>query len=287
MIIAVLVVLGLCFGSFVNALVWRLHEQETVNEKLEKANKAQAAKFQVRLKDLSISKGRSMCTSCGHTLAWYDLLPVVSWLSVRGKCRYCSNQISWQYPIVELATAGLFVASYLLWPQELAGVGLFGFIIWLPVLTAFMALTVYDLRWFILPNVIVYPLIALAASQRLADSLFYGVSYVKLFESLIAAAIGGGIFYVIFQVSKGKWIGGGDVKLGYALGLLVASPFQALLLLMIASIIGLIFSLPALFSGRIKKNLEIPFGPSLIIACIILVLFGKMIVDWYMNMLVV
>jgi prepilin signal peptidase PulO-like enzyme (type II secretory pathway) len=287
MIIAILIVLGLCFGSFVNALVWRLHEQETVNEKLEKANKAQAAKFRLRLKDLSISKGRSMCTSCGHTLAWYDLLPVVSWLSVRGKCRYCSNKISWQYPIVELATAGLFVASYLLWPQELTGVGLFGFIIWLPVLTAFMALTVYDLRWFILPNVIVYPLIALAASQRLADSLFYGVSYVKLFESLIAAAIGGGIFYVIFQVSKGKWIGGGDVKLGYALGLLVASPFQALLLLMIASIIGLIFSLPALFSGRIKKNLEIPFGPSLIIACIILVLFGKMIVDWYMNMLVV
>src|SRR3954465_436221 len=107
MIIAVLVVLGLCLGSFVNALVWRLHEQE------EGGSKKAAAK------KLSIIKGRSMCPHCKHALKPIDLIPVISWLSLRGKCRYCSKPISIQYPIVELSTALLFVVSYIWWPEPL------------------------------------------------------------------------------------------------------------------------------------------------------------------------
>src|SRR4051812_7602742 len=103
MIYAILVVLGLCFGSFVNALVWRIHEQAEQGSK-KKPNKSYIDK-------LSIRKGRSMCPHCRHELKALDLLPVVSWLALRGKCRYCGKPISVQYPLVELLTACLFVTS--------------------------------------------------------------------------------------------------------------------------------------------------------------------------------
>ena len=294
MIIAVLLVLGLCFGSFVNALVWRLHEQaeakeqieELTNKKQTKASKAAASKLQVRLKDLSISTGRSMCVDCNHTLAWYDLIPVFSWLSVGGKCRYCRKPISWQYPLVELATAAIFIVSYIFWPQALAGAGLVNFIIWLTTLVAFMAMTIYDFRWMIIPNVIVYPLIVLTALQRIVDYAFFGTSWLAFLLTVAASLVGGGIFYILYQISGGNWIGGGDVKLGFALGFLVGTPLQALLLLLIASLLGLIGSIPALLQSKSKHKLQIPFGPFLMLACVILVLFGTSVVHWYSNLLI-
>jgi len=104
MIVVVLVVLGLCLGSFVNALVWRIHEQDRLTGKKKKPHKKQ-------LDRLSILHGRSMCPDCHHELKPKDLVPLFSWLSLHGKCRYCHKPISWQYPVVELLTAGLFVFS--------------------------------------------------------------------------------------------------------------------------------------------------------------------------------
>src|SRR5665213_2769212 len=97
MIIALLALLGLVFGSFVNALVWRLHEQEVLLEKRKKPSKKQ-------LEKLSILNGRSMCPHCKHELAIKDLVPLFSWIALKGKCRYCGKPISWQYPVVELLT---------------------------------------------------------------------------------------------------------------------------------------------------------------------------------------
>ena len=98
LLIVIFFVLGVCFGSFVNALVWRIHEQS-------KPKKKRAASD----KELSVVSGRSMCPNCKHTLSTKDLLPVISWLTLGGKCRYCSKPISWQYPSVEMLTALLFV----------------------------------------------------------------------------------------------------------------------------------------------------------------------------------
>jgi prepilin signal peptidase PulO-like enzyme (type II secretory pathway) len=285
MIIAVLIVVGLCFGSFVNALVWRVHEQAELKEgPTQKPGKKTAAKAtDVKLADLSISKGRSMCPNCHHTLSALDLLPVLSWLTLRGKCRYCHKPISMQYPLVELLTAVLFVVSYLAWPVNFDGSGLkiAAFIVWLPLLVGFMALIIYDLRWMLLPDRIVFPLGAIAAvfaALVIADSVHPLRAFLNLLGAIL---VGGGLFWLIYQFSKGKWIGGGDVKLGWLLGLAVGTPGKAALFIFGAAILGTVASLPLLASKRLKSDSVIPFGPFLIIAAIIAQLFGAVIIAWY------
>jgi len=276
MIIAVLLVVGLCLGSFVNALVWRLHEQAEETDK-KKPNKAY-------LKRLSISKGRSMCSHCHHELAAKDLIPVISWLALRGKCRYCRKPIP-DSPLVELLTATLFIVSYIYWPEVLQGwqTAIFG--LWLAIVVGLVALTVYDIRWFLLPNKLIYPLVAIALAQA---AIVVGISADPLKTVVnisLAILVGGGIFYLIFQISQGKWIGGGDVRLGWLLGLIVGTPAKSLLFIFIAAIAGTLVSVPLLASGRLKRNAVIPFGPFLILGAVITVLFGSSILDWYQNFL--
>lgn len=268
MIIVILFLLGLCFGSFVNALVWRVHKQSKA-----KSKKAKQA--------YSISKGRSQCVECNHTLSARDLLPVVSWLMLGGKCRYCHKPVSWQYPAVELATASLFVVSYVWWPTALGTVlQLAIFALWLVSLVGLMALIVYDLRWMMLPNRIVFPLGVVAGASALLSVASEG-SWQALMGAVGAVLIGGGLFYLLFEMSKGRWIGGGDVKLGFVLGALIASPGQTALMLFIASFLGTIFSLPLIITKKLTPTTRIPFGPFLIVATIIVKLFGVSMIDWY------
>ena len=270
-----MVLLGLSLGSFINALVWRLHEQSKKSSKL----KAQSSK-------LSIMHGRSMCPNCEHELAVSDLIPVVSWLALRGKCRYCPKPISWQYPLVELLTALLFTLSYLSWPHfqgrtlEMGEVVVFG--LWLLSLTGLVALAVYDLRWMLLPNKIIFPLYGVATLMIIVQAL-QDSSAKPLASAAGGVLIGGGIFYILFQVSKGKWIGGGDVKLGFLLGALVGGPLSAAIMLFLASLIGSLFGGSLLLTHRISRGTRIPFGPFLIIAAIVVVLFGQQLSDWYID----
>lgn len=271
MIVALLVVGGLAFGSFVNALVWRLHKQATAKH-MTKAQK----------KKLSIVSGRSMCVHCHHELAWMDLMPVISWLSLRGKCRYCGHKIE-DSPIVEIGTAILFVGSYMAWPFAWDGAGIILFGLWLVFLVSFMALVVYDLRWMELPNKIVYPLIGLAIVQ-------VGVMMVmsdEPFETLLGAFWGflviGGLFYVLFQLSGGRWIGGGDVKLSFMIGLLVGGPLHSLLVIFLASLGGTLISVPLMATKRVDVRSRVPFGPFLLAATIVVYLYGTRISDWYIG----
>lgn len=268
MIILILVLLGLCFGSFVNALVYRLHEQGKKK----------------RTKELSIINGRSICVHCKHVLAPHDLLPVVSWLSLGGKCRYCRKPISWQYPVVELLTAGLFVFSYLYWPYEFDRLGTTSFVFWLVLLIGFVALTVYDLRWMILPNKIVYTLFVVAGLSSVSV-LILGSDFGFLWGSLWGFLIGGGLFYVLFQVSNGKWIGGGDVKLGALLGIIVGGPMAAILFIFLASVSGSLVSAPLIITKKLKPTSKLPFGPFLLLGAFITYLFGASMIAWYQNQL--
>ncbi len=294
MIIAVLIVFGLCLGSFANALVWRVHEQtkgrlEVKGSRLKGKLKTPIKKIGKRNVNLSILEGRSVCTDCGHELAAKDLIPVISWLSTGGNCRYCHKKVSVQYPIVEIATALLFVASYVFWPYQLtAGSGqLIAFGLWLSILTGLMALLVYDLRWYLLPNRIVYPLTVLAGCMALIQVAVASDPAAAVVDTALSVLVGGGIFYALFQVSGGKWIGGGDVKLGWLLGLIIGSWAGSLLMIFIAALLGTIVSIPLMVDKKLKRNSVIPFGPFLIVGAIIVVLFGTEILDWYQQLLAV
>jgi len=264
-----LALLGICFGSFVNAFVWRLHELE-IGKKLSKKRK----------RELSITRGRSMCVHCRHELAWYDLLPVISWLNLRGKCRYCGLKID-DSPLTELLTTGLFVWSYLAWPYGFTSTGWLLFGIWLVFLVGFMALAVYDLRWMELPNKVVYPLIALAVVQVLPRAFLAHDSLAPIRGAVLGFLVIGGLFYGLFQLSGGKWIGGGDVKLAFMIGPLVGGAMASLMVIFLASMIGTLVSLPLLVRKSLKPSSHIPFGPFLLFATVIVYLYGEKILDWY------
>lgn len=279
MIYIVLAVLGLALGSFVNALVWRLYEQGRAHRSKGKGKKPIQSSLPL---NLSIMRGRSMCVHCHHQLAWMDLMPVVSWIWLRGKCRYCHKSISWQYPLIEVLTAALCIFSYIYWPYGFEAAGIIRFATWLVMVTGFMALIIYDLRWMLLPNRIVYPLLAVAGLQALVLVVVSGQGALNVVgEAVWGIVCGGGVFYILFQASRGKWIGGGDVKLGFLLGLLVGGPVKSLLLLFVASSLGTLLVIPLLFFGRLSRKSRIPFGPLLIVAAIVVYLFGGQIIDWY------
>lgn len=260
MTIVLLIVFGLLFGSFINALVWRLHERK------------------------NWVSDRSECPHCHHKLSALDLIPVLSWVFLRGKCRYCRKPIP-DSPLVELAVPALFVLSYHFWPEALQGAGWFAFICWLVFVVGFVALAVYDFKWFLLPNVIVFPLMGLAAIL-VVGRLVLGGTLDQALGSLAGAAVIWGLFYFIFYISKGEWIGFGDVKLAVILGVLAGGILPALILLFLASFIGIIVSLPMVIAGKAGRKSHVPFGPMLIAATVIVVLFGGNIADWYSNLLV-
>jgi prepilin signal peptidase PulO-like enzyme (type II secretory pathway) len=266
MIVLALIVLGICFGSFVNAFVWRLHEQQNKRSKFKK-------------KDLSIVKGRSMCVHCGYELTARDLIPVFSWMTLRGKCRYCHKSIP-DTPLTELITPLLFVISYLYWPYQLNGRGISLLVLWLVFVVSFVSLAVYDFRWQLLPNKITYPLVILASGQVLFEIMTGGGSD-RLLGAFWGVVFGAGIFWVLYQWSSGRFIGGGDVKLGIVYGLLLGGPINALLCIFIASVLGTFIALPFIMAGKADGATKIPFGPYLIVATMIVYLFGADLVGWY------
>jgi len=256
MITLMLVLLGLAFGSFVNALVWRLHQKRNfVSE-------------------------RSECPHCHHILAAKDLVPVISWLLLSGKCRYCHKPIP-DTPLAELAVPLLFVVSYYFWPQPLHGVGLFQFVLRLLFIVAFTALALYDLRWMLLPDKIVYPCVFLAVLQVLGSWLIFKEPGATVVAAGLGMAVLSGLFYILFELSKGTWIGFGDVKLGIALGLLAGNIQPALLVLFTASLAGSLVALPLMLYGKAGRKTHLPFGPLLIIGLIVVQLWGAHIINWY------
>jgi leader peptidase (prepilin peptidase) / N-methyltransferase len=269
-IFLILILIGLCFGSFINALVWRLYLQTQTTKK----KNIQSSRY-------SILRGRSMCESCHHELKAIDLMPLFSWALLGGKCRYCGASISWQNPVIEFVLPLLYVISYVWWPSALNGVGLFNYICWLVVLTGFVALSVYDIRWYLLPDKIVYPLIGLLVVKLAIDITVFGVTTNVIFQSVLGILSISGIFFILYLVSKGTWIGFGDVKLGIILGLLAGGAFNALTVIFIASVLGSLVALPLLARRRVRVSTQLPFGPFLMLATMIVVLFGMQLTHWY------
>lgn len=244
-------------GSFVGALVWRLHTGR------------------------DFVKARSECESCHHKLSPLDLVPVFSWLLLRGKCRYCGKKIGLQALLLELTMGAVFACSYLIWPLGLGRWEVVAsFALWLVFMVMLAALFVYDLKWRLLLDKLVFPLIALGfvdAGLRVAIS---GENY---FVHVIGgAAVLGGLYAALYAMSGGKWVGFGDVKLGIFLGIVLGWE-KALLVLFLANVLGFLVVVPGLMTGALTRKSQVAFGPFLIAAFVIAGLFGGTIIEWYMR----
>lgn len=278
-----LVLFGLAFGSFSGATVWRLRARQLKEDEAagEKISKSEFTKLKQLLKK-SITNDRSICLHCHHQLAWYDLLPLISWVQLGGKCRYCRKPIGYMEPLIELGTALFFVLSYMFWPiplvDPLSYVQL-GF--WLIVGVGLIMLFAYDSRWYLLPDKIVFPLIGLAGIQALLHILQADDKAGAMYDVALAATILSGIYYLLYTISQGRWIGFGDIKLGLVLAFMLGQWELAFLTLFLANIIGCLVVLPGLAAKKLTRTSHVPFGPMLIMAYFIVGVFGNALLEWY------
>lgn len=233
-------VLGLFVGSFLGVVIDRIPRNE------------------------QFSTGRSYCEFCGHTLGTLDLIPVLSYVFLGGRCRYCKAHLSPYYLAVELTTGILFVLTPLLITfTNSAYLSLF-----LVIICAFIILFFTDLKYGILPDKIVFPTI-------LAVLLWLLLSHLPLPIHLLSAAGAMVVFLLIFILSKGKGMGFGDVKLAFLIGLLLGFPLT-LISIYLAFLTGAVISIILILIGRKKlKGSTIPFGPFLVVATFLSIYFGE------------
>lgn len=258
-LILIIGIYGLLVGSFLNAWVWRVHTGRKV------------------------SKGRSMCPHCKTGLHWYELIPVLSWLGLRGKCRTCHKLISWQYPAVELVNAGLWVALLLFFApaSSLAWLQLG---LWCVLASLLLAALVYDARWMLLPDAFVMPATAVALMLAGLSVMQVG-SLAELWPKLLAAIIFAGVFFLIWLASGGSWIGDGDIWLAGIMGL-VLSGAQLVVAIFVAFNLGAIVGLALIAIHKKTRKSMIAFGPFLIIGLFTGLFFGEALLNWYMGIFV-
>lgn len=243
--------LGLAIGSFLNCVIYRLEKEESL-------------------------MGRSYCPGCKHTLGWLDLIPLFSFLFLGGRCRYCGAKISVQYPLVEMLT-GLVFVLIVANSAEISHFLNLAFLFY--IASVLLVIFIYDLKHFIIPDKILFPAIAVAFLYRLV----FNFSDFYLF--IIAAFIASSFFFVIFLISRGQWMGFGDVKLAILLGLVLGFP-NILAGLFLAFLFGAIIGSGAMFSGKKGLKSEIPFAPFLIAGTFTAMCWGSQIINGYIHFLV-
>jgi prepilin signal peptidase PulO-like enzyme (type II secretory pathway) len=253
--------IGAVFGSFIDAVSWRLRTKR------------------------NFVTGRSECEHCHHRLGVLDLIPIFSWLMLRGKCRYCKKPITPLAPVIEATMALLFILSYLYWPlgiETWQSVTLL--VLWLSYLVMLGILFVYDLRWQLLPDTLVYPLILLGfIDAGLRISLTADASTATYASHVVlGVAAMAGVYALLYLVSRGKWVGLGDVKLAVFMGAVLGWQ-KTLVVLMLANVIGLLVVAPGLLTRRLTPKSHVPFGPFMIAAFIIVGLFGDAVINWYLT----
>ena len=256
-----LFIFGLVIGSFLNCVIYRL------------------ALPNFSLKNLGGLKNRSYCPHCKHSLNWKDLIPIFSFLILRGKCRYCKKKISWQYSLVELATGLLFVL--ILWHSIYD----LRFMIYELIISSFLIIIfVYDLKHFIIPDRIIYPAIFIVLGFRAWDLIGHWALGFGIFNPFISAFAASAFFLLIVLVSRGKWMGVGDIKLAFFMGLFLGFP-NILVALFFAFLIGGIIGVGLILAKIKTLKSEVPFGPFLVTATFIALFWGEKIIFWYLTLI--
>lgn len=282
LIVSMLAVIGATLGSFAGAQVWRLRARQLQSDKAE--GEPVDAKEYRRLKGLirPASHDRSECLSCHHQLAWYDLLPLVSWLSTGGKCRYCRAPIGTFEPLMEVGVALALVTSYLMWPVAIDGLGeMIRFCIWIIACVLMAILFAYDAKWSLLPFGINVALIGVSA-------FFLGVSVAQAGHVTGGQVVSGVVGLLIlsglyFGFSLFGWVGTGDAILGIGLALVLFDWKLAFLAVFLANLLGCLMLIPLALKKTLRHNLRIPFGPFLITGTFIAMFWGHTIISYFLD----
>jgi leader peptidase (prepilin peptidase) / N-methyltransferase len=249
-------IFGLLIGSFLNVLILR-HGERSIG-------------------------GRSACMSCGRTLTWIDLVPVFSWIALRGKCRTCKSAISLQYPLVEATTAILFAAIGAAFFHGGIEISWHSLVIlpYFAIAGLLICILVYDLYYMIIPDEWSY----LFAGIALLTSLLSIDSGASVPAVLLGGPVAAFPLYVLWFVSKGKWMGLGDPKLALGIGWLLG-PYNGLVAIFLAFVIGAVVAVCVLIplsrlrsvGEQITIKSEVPFGPFLVVStilCLLLTMYG-------------
>jgi leader peptidase (prepilin peptidase)/N-methyltransferase len=253
---------GASWGSFLNVLIHRTAIKEEIIFK------------------------PSHCPHCGRKIARSDLVPIFSFLILRGRCRLCGNKISFQYPLVELA-AGilfLFVVRHFFVVNILTTGGLIAATYWIIVGSLLIVIFVYDLKHYLIPDKFNFLLIGVS----IVYMLIYGVlnfgnePFGALALNRLGAALAGAAFFLIlFLVTRGRGMGLGDAKLALAMGLILGWPH------IVVGVFGAFFAAALvsvylmIFKGKGLKS-KVPFGPFLVAGTFFAILWGSQIINWYL-----
>ena len=243
---------GLCIGSFLNVCIYRLPASQ------------------------SISRPRSHCPNCNELIRFYDNIPVLSYLVLRGRCRFCKERISFRYPVVEILTGLFALVTFLKYGITLEALIYYVFV------SALIVITFIDIDHQIIPDIITLPGIPLFF---IAGIVLPGITYI---DSIIGVFAGGGSLFLVawiyHLVTKKEGMGGGDIKLLAMIGALVG--WQGVLFtIFVASAVGTISGILVMLKARKSMKLAIPFGPFLAIGGIAYIFIGPQLIYWYFNML--
>lgn len=254
--LVLLFVLGACMGSFLCCQARRLHLKTSRHKSL---------------------GARSVCLNCGMQLKWYDNIPIVSWLVLRGKCRKCHHEIGVAELLSEIGVALAFLAIGTTFDVGAAGVlDWCGFILLIGFITVMCFLAIYDGLYGELPLLfliiaIVWAGVILVLNEVITISnTAFTVDLV--YKPILAVVILGGLYLVMYLVSKGKWVGDGDWLLGVAIGIVLFEPWLALIELFLANMIACVVMFPFVLK---RKNSKIYFGPFLVVALVIVLTFSE------------
>lgn len=272
--------LGLCVGSFLNVVIHRLPRmmeqqwaQELSHWQAEQDGASQASAPSSSAAPYDLLRPRSHCPACGHVLAWWELLPILGYLLVRGRCRACAQPIGWRYPAVELVTAVLFAACAWRWGLSASALA------WAGCTACLVALACIDADTQLLPDDLTQPLLW---AGLVAAAL--GWTARDLNDALWGAVVGYGLLWSVnrgFALLTGKQgMGQGDFKLLAALGAWLG--WQALLpLVLLSSGAGALIGIGRRWSGRLAQGEPLAFGPYLALAGLILLFFPDLGSAWW------
>lgn len=291
-------VFGLCMGSFLNCVVYWLEKEKRNN-----------------------LCGRSFCPNCLHVLNSFELIPILSFVFSKGKCRHCNKKISWQYPAVEILTGIVFLlifnyqfslnfkgitmseADYIFNQFTVFNFQIIANLVYLLLISSFLIIVfVFDWKHCLVPAKAIYPAIIISIAWRIVEILKVfknDVSpalmaekvgflknfliFVKLLNPFIAAFAAAGFFFLIWLISRGKWMGFGDVEIAFLMGLFLGIP-TTIVALFFAFLIGAIIGLILICLKKKGLKSEIPFGPFLVISTFISLFWSKEIIIWFLKL---